>query len=259
MFKIFKYSLIDLLRSRWLIIYFLFFLAASFILFLFSTDTTKALISLLNVEISIIPLVSILFGIMYYYNSREFTELLLAQPLKRRSIFLGMYLSLASSLAVCFLLGTSIPFIVFNNGLGDVISFGYYLLTGSLLTFIFTAFAFLLGLLNDNRVKGFGLSILVWLYLVVIYDGIFLLILMNFQDYPLEKPTLVMTMLNPVDLSRVLVLLNLGISALMGYSGAVFNSFFGSAVGLLIAFLSLIIWVIFPIWLFLRIAALRNF
>ena len=107
MYKIFKYSLLDLMRSRWLMIYFLFFLAASFVLFLFSTDSTKALLSLLNVEISIIPLVSILFGIMYYYNSREFTELLLAQPLKRNRIFLGMYLSLASSLSACFLLGTA--------------------------------------------------------------------------------------------------------------------------------------------------------
>ena len=259
MYKIFKYSLLDLMRSRWLMIYFLFFLAASFVLFLFSTDSTKALLSLLNVEISIIPLVSILFGIMYYYNSREFTELLLAQPLKRNRIFLGMYLSLASSLSACFLLGTSIPFIYYNSGLGDIISFAFYLLTGVLLTFVFSAFAFLLGLLNENRVKGFGLSILVWLYLVVIYDGIFLLILMNFQDYPLEKPTLVMTLLNPVDLSRVLVLLNIGISALMGYSGAVFNSFLGSAIGLMIAFFFLLMWVIIPIWFFLRIAARRNF
>ena len=247
------------MRSRWLIIYFLFFLAVSFVLFLFSSDSSKALISLLNVEISIIPLVSILFGIMYYYNSREFTELLLAQPLKRRDIFLGMYFSLASSLAFCFLLGTGIPFIWFNNGLGDISSFAWYLVTGLLLTCIFTAFAFLLGLLNDNRIKGFGFSILVWLYLVVLYDGLFLLILMNFQDYPLEKPTLVLTLLNPVDLTRVLVLLNLGISALMGYSGAVFSSFFGSVAGLLIALFSLLVWVVFPIWLFLRIAARRNF
>ena len=215
MFKIFKYSLLDLLRSRWLIFYFLFFLTSSFLLFYFSSNAAKALVSLLHVEVAIVPLVSIIFGVMYYYNSREFIELLLAQPLKRDTIFLGLYLSLSSSLAFCFVLGTGIPFIYFNTGFSDIGSFGYYLLTGVMLTYIFTAFAFLISLLNENRIKGFGLSILVWLYMVVVADGIFLLLLMYFQDYPLEKLTLALTILNPVDLSRVLVLLNLEISALV--------------------------------------------
>ncbi len=34
--------------------------------------------------------------------------------------------------------------------------------------------------------------------------------------------------LNPIDLSRILILLQLDVSAMMGYTGAVFKDFFGT-------------------------------
>ena len=92
MIKILKYSFFDLIRSRWSFIYFLFYLMSAGVLLFLSGDISKALISLLNIIIILSPLIGTLFGIMYFYNSREFAELLLAQPVKRTSIFFGQYL-----------------------------------------------------------------------------------------------------------------------------------------------------------------------
>jgi Cu-processing system permease protein len=259
MLKIFKYSLYDLLRSRWLLIYFLFFLVATFLLFYFSSSFSKAVASLMSVEISIVPLVSVIFGVMYYYNSREFIELLLAQPMPRKRIFLGLYGGLSISLSICFLLGSGLPFLYYGFRFQDFSSFMWYLSTGVMLTMIFSSIAFFIALLNENRIRGFGLAILVWLYMVIIFDSIFLFFLVMFQDYPLEKVTLVFTLLNPVDLSRVLVLLNLEISALMGYSGAVFNEFFGTVAGMSVALGALLLWVFIPLWGLLRVAKKKNF
>ena len=259
MFKILKYSLYDLLRSRWLIIYFLFFLLSASLLFYFSDSFSKAVVSLMNVEITIVPLVSILFGVMYYYNSREFIVLLLSQPIKRSRLLLGLYLSLSASLSFCFIIGSSLPFLYYGFVFHDFTSFGDYLITGILLTFIFVGFAFLISLWNENRIKGFGLAILIWLYMVIIFDGIFLFILSVFQDYPLEKLTIVLSLLNPVDLTRVMVLLKLEISALMGYSGAVFKDFFGTSSGIAIAFLVMTLWAVIPVLGFIRIARKKNF
>ena len=69
-----------------------------------------------------------------------------------------------------------------------------------------------------------------------------------FEDYPLDKLSLVGTMLNPIDLSRTLILLKLDISALLGYTGAVFKQFFGTNFGLIVSFVVLIIWVMLPVW-----------
>ena len=100
---------------------------------------------------------------------------------------------------------------------------------------------------------------LLWLFLAVIYDGLFLMSLMLFQEYPLENFSLVSTMLNPIDLSRTLILLKLDISALLGYTGAVFKKFFGSDFGLLISFLMLFLWTFIPIFALVRKSGKKDF
>ena len=248
MLKILKYSFYDLMRSRWSYVYFAFYLLLGIVLLFLNNNLSKAVITLMNVIIVLVPLIGTIFGVMYYYNSKEFTELLLAQPLKRSSIFLGQYLGVALSLSMSLILGLGIPFIAYgifkSNAIWD---FSLLLITGTFLTLIFTALAFNIALSNENKIKGFGYAILLWLFLAVIYDGLFLMSLVVFEDYPLDKLSLFGTMLNPIDLSRTLILLKLDISALLGYTGAIFKKFFGTNFGLIISFIVLIFWVILPV------------
>jgi Cu-processing system permease protein len=53
--------------------------------------------------------------------------------------------------------------------------------------------------------------------------------------------------LNPVDLARVVLMLNFDVSALMGYTGAVFEDFFGGSMGLAVALLALGVWLAAPL------------
>jgi Cu-processing system permease protein len=249
MLKILKYSFYDLMRSRWSYVYFLFYLLLGFVLLFLNNDTSKAVITLLNIIIVLTPLIGTIFGVMYYYNSREFTELLLAQPLKRSTIFLGQYIGVALSLTLSLVLGLGIPFIlygVFQSA--TIFNFLSLLVVGGFLTFIFVALAFNIALSNENKIKGFGYAILLWLFLAVIYDGLVLISLMLLQEYPLDKFSLIATMFNPIDLSRILILLKLDISALLGYTGAVFQQFFGTNLGMLSSFSVLLLWVFFPVW-----------
>lgn len=236
------------MRSRWSYVYFAFYLLLGVVLLFLNNDLSKAVITLMNVIIVLVPLIGTIFGVMYYYNSKEFTELLLAQPLKRSSIFLGQYLGVAISLSMSLILGLGLPFMLYGLFMSNVIwDFSLLLITGTFLTFIFTALAFNIALSNENKIKGFGYAILLWLFLAVIYDGLFLMSLIIFEDYPLDKLSLFGTMLNPIDLSRTLILLKLDISALLGYTGAVFKKFFGTNFGLIISFIMLSIWVIMPV------------
>ncbi len=260
MWKVWQYSAYDLLRSRWTYIYFAFFLIVSFSLLRMSSSLMMAVVSLVNIVNILIPLIGTIFGAIYFYNSREFMELLISQPLKRRSLFLGHYLGLASSLAGSFLLGMGIPFVFFRIWQSD--QFGNFLslmFTGILLTFIFVGIAYLIALLNDNKVKGFGIAIVVWLFMVVLYDGLFILLLVAFEDYPLEKFSLAASFLNPVDLSRIFVMLKLDIAALMGYTGAVFSKFLGSSNGIFLSVALMLIWIFVPLLAYLRIARKKDF
>jgi Cu-processing system permease protein len=248
MLKILKYGFFDLMRSRWSYIYFLFYLSLGFILLFLNHDVSKAVITLLNIILVLTPLIGTLFGVMYYYNSREFTALLLAQPIKRNNIFLGQYFGICLSLSLSLVLGLGIPFLAYGIFQStEIFNFFTLLLIGAMLTFIFVALAYNIALIFDDKIKGFGLAILAWLFFSVIYDGIFLIFMLVFDDYPLDKFALGATIFNPIDLSRILIILKLDISALLGYTGAVFQNFFGTSVGMLLSFSVLFLWIIFPL------------
>jgi len=247
MIKILKYCLADLMRSRWSLIYLAFYLVLGFVLLFLNSDLSKAVITLMNIIVVLTPMIGTIFGVMYFYNSREFTELLMAQPIKRSWIYMGQYLGISLSLALSFVLGLGIPFLaygIFRSG--EIMNFIMLLVSGTMLTFIFVALAVTISLFNSNKLKGFGYAILMWLFFAVIYDGIIMVSLVVFSDYPLDSYALVASLLNPIDLSRMLILLKLDISALLGYTGALFQQFFGSSAGMLISSLALLLWVLLP-------------
>lgn len=260
MIKILKYSFFDLMRSRWSYVYFAFYLLLGFVLLFLNNDVNKAIITLMNIIIVLTPLIGTIFGVMYYYNSKEFTELLLAQPIKRNTIFMGQYLGISISLTLSLILGLGIPFLMYGLFMSSAIfDFTLLLVVGTLLNFIFVALAFNIALSNENRIKGFGYAILMWLFMAVIYDGVFLISLVMFNEYPLDNFALISSMVNPIDLSRILILLKLDISALLGYTGAVFKKFFGTNFGLIISFLVMFLWILLPVWRIKRKLKRKDF
>ena len=257
--KIIKYELRDVLRSRSLIAYALFFFAVTDVLLRFGGGA-RAAMSLMNVVLLLIPLIAIVFGTIYLYNAREFTELLLAQPVHRRQLFAGQYLGLALPLSAAFLVGLGAALAL--HAADDPGHIGTLLVVaacGVMLTFVFTAFAALIAARIEDKVKGLGVAIAVWLGCTVLYDGLVMLGLMSFADYPLERPALALMMANPIDLARVLILMRLDVSALMGYTGAVFERFFGSASGTLLASLALVLWTGVPLLLGARRFQRKDF
>lgn len=245
--KIAAFEVRDVLRSRWLIGYALFFLAVTDVLLRFGSGE-KALLSLVNVVLFVTPLVTLVFATVYQYNSREFIELLLAQPVKRRQLFGGLFLGVALPLSVVFIVSVGIPVLVHRSDNPVAIgTLGALLGVGFALTAVFTAIAFLVVARIDDRMKGLGVAIVLWLMFALLYDGVVLLLVMIFADHPLERPLLALMALNPIDLARVALLLRFDVSALLGYTGAVMRQFFGGAVGLTIASSALAVWVAIPL------------
>ncbi|WP_162426818.1 ABC transporter permease subunit [Pontibacter pudoricolor] len=241
--KIIKYVFYDIIRNKIVLAYTLFLLLLSIGLFNLGGSPDKAILSLLNLVLLTVPLISIVFATTHFYNSYEFIELLVAQPITRKKIFMSEYLGVAGSLSGAFIIGVGAPVLLFGASLTGV----YLLLTGLFITFIFVALAFLASVITRDKAKGIGIALMLWFYFALIYDGIVLFILYAFADYPLENATLAMTALNPVDLGRIIVLLNLDVSALMGYTGALYKSILGSLWGIGLAFGLLLLWVLVPI------------
>src|SRR6478672_655881 len=112
--KIIKYVMLDILRSKIIIGYTLFLLLVSLSVFNLEDNASKGLASLLNILLIIVPLISIIFSTIYIYNSAEFIELLVSQPLKRSTLWLSLFYGLAISLGISFFIGAGIPIILYQ-------------------------------------------------------------------------------------------------------------------------------------------------
>jgi Cu-processing system permease protein len=248
MLKISKYVLYDIVRNKVTIAYTVFLLLVSLSLFQMEEASTKAVMSLTNIVLIVVPLVSMVFATIHWYNSYEFIELMLTQPISRKKVLLSEYAGTSASLLGAFGVGVGLPVALYHfdaTGLALI-------LIGALLTLVFTSIAFLGSVLSRDKAKGIGVALMLWFYFALIYDGLVLLVLFSFSDYPLEKLTLLLSSLNPIDLGRIFLMLQLDISALMGYTGATYKDFFGSSFGLLYTVGIMVIWAMVPLWLALR-------
>lgn len=240
--KIARFILFDILKNKIVIFYTILLFIISWSVLGLENNFTKATLSLLNIVLLVVPLVSIIFSTIYVYNSSQFMELLLSQPVPRSKVWFNIFLGLCTALVLAFLIGCGIPILLYSS-----LETGFSLIIiGVLLSVIFTSFAMLAAILSRDRAKGIGISIFIWLFFSIIYDGILLMLMFQFADYPIEGIMATLTGLNPVGLSRIFVLLQLNISAMLGYAGAVFAKMFGSGGGMGISMIILFMWATIP-------------
>src|SRR5690606_31837987 len=246
--KIVKYVIIDILSNKIVLAYLFFLLLITVGLFLMEDIPEKSLTSLLTVNLMLVPLVCIVFSTIYVYNSSEFIELLAAQPIKRSTLWCSIFLGLSIALTLAFFIGCGLPILFFAPTATGIT----LLLSGLFLSIIFTAIALLSAVYTKDKAKGTGVALLLWFYFGIVFDGLVLFLLFQLMDYPLEQLITGLSLLNPLDLARIVTLLKMDTSALMGATSAVFKQSFEGITGTLIVYGVLCIWAIIPFYLSLR-------
>ncbi len=244
----------DVLKSKIMLSYSAFLFLITLVLLGLEENSSKAILSLLNILLIVVPLVSMIFSTIHYYNSYEFIEMLLCQPIGRKKVLLSEFFALSIALITALIIGLGVPLILFSSDTESL----WLILTAIPFTVSCAALSMLVTVNVKDKAKGIGIVLLMWFYFSLIYDGIILLILFGFSDYPLEKITLALVALNPIDLARVSIMLKMDISALMGYTGALYRDFFGSLSGFLFTFGILFLWILIPIYLAVRTFRRRD-
>src|SRR5574343_486174 len=111
--RIVKFVVMDIVRNKIVLAYTVLLAALSWGVFSLEDNSSKGVLTLLNLILLNIPLVSIVFSTIYIYNSSEFIELLLSQPIKRSKIWRSIFIGLQLSLILSFFVGAGIPIMVF--------------------------------------------------------------------------------------------------------------------------------------------------
>lgn len=244
MLKVFKYTLLDLARNRFVLGYAVLMLLIAQGLFMLESDPMKALLSLVQVVLALVPLITVVFTVVYLYDIQEFTQLLAVQPIARRSILGGQLLALAAALLVAQAVGLGLPLLVHSPTMAALV----LSLAGSALVLVFVALGALIALRQREKARGVGLSLAVWLLFVLVYDAVLMGLMFALSDHPIEPFVVPLAGANPIDLARILVMLEVDLAAMMGYSGAIYKNFFGSTAGMGVAALILLLWVAIPVW-----------
>lgn len=248
MFRLLKFILTDLVKNKVLIAYTLLLMGFSMAAFGLEDREDKAFLSLLNLILLCVPLMSMLFTTIYLYNSSEYIELMVAQPIPRKNIWSGLFTGICVSFTLANFIGLGLPLLAFSAS-----SNAWMLLfTTILLSMACVALAFLATVYSKDKAKGIGFVLLLWLYLALLFDGLLLFLMFQFADYPIESAMVILSATNPIDLSRIMVLLNLETSSILGYTGAIFNSYFGGSGGLLVGFTMIATWIVVPFLISLR-------
>ena len=240
--RIIKFVMLDILKNKIVLAYTVFLAVFSWSALSLEDSNAKALLTLLNIILLIVPLFSILFSTIYIYNSSEFIELLVSQPIRRSKIWQSLFVGLSLSLLMAYFFSAGIPLLIFaDSGVALMM-----LAIGCIVSVIFVAIAFLASIMSRDKAKGIGIAILAWLYFALLFDSLVLFLIFQFAEYPIEKIMVAITALSPIDLGRILILLHLDVSVMMGYTGAIFKDFFGASLGLALTFFLLLLWIIIP-------------
>jgi len=248
MLKIIRIVFTDISKNK-TTLFFLFTLAAmSWTSFIIEDNVHKGLLTIMNVILFVVPLMALLFSTVYMHNCKEFIVLLLSQPIARSTIWREIYIGVSSSLCAAYLFGAGIPILVYSFD-----PFGFLMIfMGLALTLIFVSFAFLICSYVTDKSKGIGIAIVLWLLFAIIYDGIMLFTLFQFSDYPIDNYMIALLMFNPIDLARLQILIQLDVSAIMGYAGAVFKNFLGITAGMVVTVVIMVFWILTPYYLSIK-------
>ncbi|MCX8051924.1 MAG: ABC transporter permease [Chlorobi bacterium] len=220
----------------------------------FGGDPSKVTLTLVSLLLLIVPLVTLIIVAIEYYNNREFTELMLAQPIGRRAYYWGQWTGTIAALGVMCIVPLTAGYAVWQNY--DVVLVET---TALVLTLCFGALAYRVAVGQPDKAKGIGIAMLVWFYCAVLYDAVLVAMMALLEEYPLEKALLVLLALNPIDAIRVAVLLHSDSAALLGITGAVLREFFGTERSLVAIAVVVSIWIGYPLLRGERIFRRRDF
>ena len=240
------YEFKNAIHSRWLYAYVILLAVLTFGITYLADNVRRIELSLINVLILIVPLVSIMFTVSYWYNSEKFTELLLSQPVSRFRLFHSRLTALLVSLAACLVLGLLISGLSAGiRGEGLLWLFAVSVVCGSVFCLIGACIATVI----QDRMWGTGLALLIWIYFSALHDGIILILLYWFRDYPLELFSTLVCSVNPLGLARVTLLMHFDAPLLLGHSGAMVRKLVETGQGYWYAVLIAFLWLALPAFL----------
>jgi len=214
-------------------------------------DFARTAASLVQLVLLLVPLTSLLIGVLSLAPERGAAELLFSQPVSRRTILLGKLLGLFEALVGAQALGFGAAGLVIFSQSGSEGIAGFLMLfaASAALTAIFLGLAALLAAaaIGRRRTRALALALVVWFVAVVLFDVAALGLASLLPSGPASRVLIMAVIVNPVDAVRTATLLGIEGAAAFGAASLAFLRFtrgpWGAAA---LLGLSLLFWIAVP-------------
>lgn len=189
------------------------------------TSLATTIVSLSSLAIFLIPLIALLLAYDSIVGEEEQGTLLLllTYPLNRSQLLAGKFAGQAAILAVSTLLGFGLAgalIALLTNQLDSAAlwqALGFFMLSATLLGWVFVALAQLISVLAGEKSRAAGLALICWFWFVLVFDLLLLGILVMGTGQGHGEWLANLMLLNPTDLFRLANLT--GFEAARNYTG----------------------------------------
>jgi Cu-processing system permease protein len=214
-------------------------------------DFARTSASLVQLVVLVVPLASLLMGVLALAPERGTAELLFSQPVGRGTILLGKLLGLLVALAAAELVGFGLAGVVVFSTTGEEGGAGYAILIACavLLTAAFLAIAALIaaGAVGRRRTRALATALVVWFAAVILFDLVALGTASLLSSTLASRLLIVSVIANPAGAVRTAALLGVEGTAAFGSASLAFLRFTGGPAGAaLILAGSMVLWVVLP-------------
>jgi Cu-processing system permease protein len=214
-------------------------------------DFSRTAVSLVQLVLLLVPLTSLVIGVLSLAPERGAAELMYSQPVPRRTILLGKLLGLFQALAAAQALGFGAAGLVVYSRSGQEGLGGFLLLVlGSLATTaVFLGLAALLaaGSVGRKRTRALALALVVWFVAVVLFDVAALGLASMLRSGTASRVLIVSVLVNPVGAVRTGTLLAIEGTGAFGTASLAFFRFTRGAWGAgILLTLSILLWILVP-------------
>jgi Cu-processing system permease protein len=261
-----RQELVLAVRSRWTQIFAVVFAALSLAVsasgYILSggagvQDFARTAVSLVQLVLLLVPLTSLLIGVLALAPERGAAELLFSQPVPRGTILFGKLLGLFEALAGAQAIGFGAAgLVIFSQaGEGGVWRFALLVAGSLLLTAVFLGVAALIaaGGVGRRRSRALAVALVGWFVSVVLFDVVALGIASLLRSGTASRVLIIAVIINPVDAVRTGTLLGVEGTAAFGAASLAFLRFSKGVVGAaLLLSASLVAWIVVPAWLAAR-------
>jgi len=224
-------------------------------------DFSRTTLSLLNLVLYLIPLVSLVVGVVSFSGEGRANELIFSQPLNRWEIYIGKLIGLLVVLFSSTALGFSISGIIILNRVGSEGVFKYlvFVLLSNILGFVFIGISSLISIVSRQRGKALGISVLVWFLFLIFYDLVVIGATTFLKGKVATAFVVISLFLNPVDIVRVLSLITLNSPEIFGPAGAGLLKFLGGSLKTyLFLILDLLLWFVATTFFSIKILSKQD-